>query len=236
MKLRLLSKTLKPALLFLLCLATARLAEGQGLTVRGRVIDEQGQPVAGATVIEKGTSNGTITDEKGGFILHASDQDDSLVISNIGYEKTKLKAAAAKGTTLTLRRSSNELDQTVIRAYGTTTRRLNTGDISTVTAREIGQQPVSNPLAALEGRVPGLVVTQSSGVPGSAFKVQIMGQNSIAQGSEPLFVIDGIPYAPNNNFTNQLTSAAVANDRSGLSPFSSLNPSDIASVEILKDA
>lgn len=236
MKLRLLSNTLRGALLFLLFLMTAALAQGQSITVRGRVIDGQGQPVAGATVIEKGTSNGAITDEKGGFVLHASNENDSLVITSIGYERQAFKPSGSRGVTVTLNKSSNELDQTVIRAYGTTTRRLNTGDISTVTAKEIAQQPVSNPLAALEGRVPGLVVTQSSGVPGSAFKVQIMGQNSIAQGSEPLFVIDGIPYGPNNDFTNQLSSAAVANDRSGLSPFSSINPSDIESVEILKDA
>ncbi len=119
-----------------------------------------------------------------------------------------------------------ELDQVVMMAYGQTTRRLTTGNISKVSAEEISRQPVSNPLAALQGRVPGLVITQTSGVPGSAFKIQIQGQqsigakgNTIVVSNDPLYVIDGVPFATGGSVLNQLTSAAGNPDQGfGLSP------------------
>jgi hypothetical protein len=93
---------------------------------------------------------------------------------------------------------------------------------------------VQNVLAALEGRVAGLIINQTTGVTGGKFKVEIRGRNSIAQGSEPLFVIDGVPLASNNNNINQLTSALASIAGQGLSPFNGINPSDIESIEILK--
>jgi TonB-linked SusC/RagA family outer membrane protein len=228
----------KPAclkiLFFLVCLLTGYAGTAQ--TITGKVVDEQGIPVIGATVVEKGTNNGTTTNVSGEFSITDVPKNAKLVISSVGFEKQEIKLSGKSEFTITLKKKTNQLDETVIRAYGTTTRRLNTGDISTVTAKEIAQQPVSNPLAALEGRVPGLVVTQSNGVPGSGFSVQIRGQNSIAQGSEPLFIIDGVPYAPGNNFTNQFISAAGPNSQTGLSPFSVIDPSNIQSIEVLKDA
>jgi TonB-linked SusC/RagA family outer membrane protein len=236
MNLRLLFQTVQKVLLFFFCLAISFFAEGQSFTVRGRVTDLNGQPIAGATVLQKGTRNGTITDDHGQFTLTGSGHATSFYISSIGYEKQEVKADGSSRLTVILKRSSNELDQTVIRAYGTTTRRLNTGDISTVTAKEISGQPVANPLAALEGRVPGLVVSQTSGVPGAAFKVQIMGQNSLEQGSDPLIVVDGVPFTAGNTPLNNIANAAGSGGTSGISPLNTIDPANIESIEVLKDA
>lgn len=223
--------------ILLVALWGMRPAFSQSVSVSGKVLNEKGASLPGVTISVKGTTNGTITNEEGIFVLQDVGREATLLISSIGFEKKEIKLKGETYITIILKPQANQLDETVIMAYGTTTRRLNTGDISTVTANEIAQQPVSNPLAALEGRVPGLLVTQSNGVPGSSFKVQIRGQNSIAQGSEPLFIIDGVPFAPGNSSITQMVSQATPTGTTlGLSPFNSINPSDIESIEVLKDA
>lgn len=225
-------------LLFLsVCLFASLFVNAQTITVRGKVINTDGVSIAGATVAIEGVQNGAITDNNGIFVLGKVNPDASLIISSIGYEKQVVTLHGEKKVKIVLKKKNNKLDQTVIIAYGTTTERLNTGNISTVTAREIQQQPVSNPLAALEGRVPGLIVTQTSGVPGASFKLQIRGRNSIMQGSDPLIIIDGVPYAPGNTSVSQMISAATPNGTLlGLSPLNSISPGDIESIEVLKDA
>lgn len=203
------------------------------LKVRGTITDQNGEPLAGASIEIKGTEVGTITNEKGAFSLENIKSNSTLVISNISYETLELPVEGKVNIDIKLKPVLNTLDETLVIAYGKVTQRYNTGSVSKVSSDVIAEQPVANPLAALEGRVPGLVVTQSNGLPGSFFKVQIRGQNSLAQGSDPLFIIDGVPFAPNNTATNQISSAAGAN---GLSPFNSINPNDIESIEILKDA
>src|SRR5262249_41074922 len=107
--------------------------------------------------------------------------------------------------------------------------KLNTGDVTKVTASEIQKQPVGNVLAALEGRVPGMVITQNTGAPGGSFTVQIRGKNSILQGSDPFFVVDGVPYPSQ---TMGLINGVLHNGN----PLNFINPADIESVEVLKDA
>jgi len=109
-----------------------------------------------------------------------------------------------------------------------------TGNISRVMANEIAKQPISNPLAALQGRVPGLEITQQTGVPGGNFKVQIRGQNSIRSiGNDPLFIVDGVPYTNTPMSFGETSQLILVN---GTSPLNSINPSDIESIEVLKDA
>ena len=110
--------------------------------------------------------------------------------------------------------------------------RLNTGDVSTISAQTIAEQPISNPLEAMEGRTPGIVITQQTGITGGGFFVQIRGQNSISSGNNPLYIVDGIPY-PSVPLSAYETSSGTTN---GGNPLSSLNPSDIESISILKDA
>jgi TonB-dependent starch-binding outer membrane protein SusC len=216
-------------------------ADPIGIDLKGRVINEKGEPMIRASVIIKGTTKGLSTDENGFFELKEVDAGATIVVSFAGYESQQIKINSKNNITVVLVPSVSSLDQTLVIAYGTTTRRLNTGSVGKLTSQEIEEQPVANPLAALEGRIPGLVVTQTSGIAGSGFSVQLRGQNSIAQGNDPLFIIDGVPYAANNSPINQVNSAAIplnstAGSSVGLSPFNSINPGDIESIEVLKDA
>jgi TonB-dependent starch-binding outer membrane protein SusC len=214
------------------------------IDVSGKVIDEEGHPLEGVTVSDKRSSKSTFTDERGEFVFKAAEENSVLVFSFVGRETVELPVAGKIHITVRLPIVSEALDETIIQAYGTTTRRLNTGTINKVSAKEIERQPVSNVLEALSGRVPGLIITASSGVPGASERVQLRGRTALDPSltdDQPLFIIDGVPYAPNNGFLNTLTSAygipaSNANQPGGLSPFSVINPQDIESIEVLKDA
>ncbi|MBC9915556.1 SusC/RagA family TonB-linked outer membrane protein [Chitinophaga varians] len=205
-----------------------------GSVISGVIKDQNGTPLPGAFIIVKSTQKGAISNEKGKFTLNNVPRGALLQISYTGYTP-KLMNATAEPMQVKLEVANNRLDETVVMAYGTTSRRLNTGNIGKVTAEEISRQPVSNVLATLEGRIPGVLITQSSGGPGASVKVQVRGQSSLINGSEPLFIIDGIPFAPNNGNINNLNSILSQKD-GGLSPFSMLNPAEIESIEVLKDA
>lgn len=207
--------------------------------VRGRVTDPDGEPIAGANVAVKGTNKVVVTDKDGNFVIADVSEGSQLEISFVGYEKRTVIVRNGTPINTSLAISTKELDVAIVQAYGTTTQRLNTGNIVKVSANEISRQPVTNPLLALHGRVPGLEVVQSNGIPGSAVKVEIRGQGSLIQGTDPLFIIDGVPFSAGNGIVNQITSAAN-NPRKisegGLSPFAFINPADIESIEVLKDA
>lgn len=204
--------------------------------IRGKIVDQNGKPMPGVSVTIKGTKKQTSTDENGNYSIAAS-SNDTLVFSFLGFGVEEREVGGNRTLNLTMVENIGDLDQVQIIAYGSTTRRLNTGSVGSISAKDIANQPVSNPLATLVGRVPGLVVTQQSGVPGSSFSIQIRGRNSIAQGSQPLILIDGIPFAAANENVQMLNSA-ISNfsQGSGVSPFNTINPTDIESIEILKDA
>lgn len=197
--------------------------------VSGRITNEQGELLAGATVSIKGTQQATATDLQGTFTLKNVSREVMLIISNIGYNTQIVPMNGKTLLFITLTPAINTLDETVVIGYGNTTRRFNTGNVGHVTAEDISKQPVSNPLAALQGRVPGLLITQKSGLPGSSFNVQLRGINSLKQGTQPLFIIDGMPLMLNSGSLSQL-----APDVQSL--LNTINPSDIESIEVLKDA
>ncbi len=199
------------------------------IEIRGRVTDENGKPVVGASVQVRGTNKGTTTNENGEYILYGVDEKATLVVSAIGFEMREVAVNGRTKIPINVKTSINILDEVQMIAYGTTTKRYNTGSITTVKSEDIAKQPVSNPIAALQGRVPGLQISQGKGTPGSFFTIRLRGTNSIASGNDPLFIVDGVPFAssPFNNF-----GGAGAN----VSPFNNLNPQDIESIEVLKDA
>ncbi|HTN05694.1 SusC/RagA family TonB-linked outer membrane protein [Agriterribacter sp.] len=209
----------------------------QTIDISGKVADENGNALLRITVTAVKSKKSTFTNEKGEFTLKGVLENDILEFTAVGYGKVEIAIGKKAFHNITMKLVVGLLDETVIMAYGKTTKRLNTGSIGKVDSKEITQQPVSDPLATLHGKVPGLVVTQSSGVPGGSLKIQVRGQSSLRQGSEPLIIVDGVPLAANNQaINNQFSILTTSNGTSGLSPIANINPLDIESIEILKDA
>jgi TonB-linked SusC/RagA family outer membrane protein len=205
-------------------------SSGNMLTVTGKVTASDGEPIPGATVRVKRTGDGVTTDGEGEFSLPKTRKNDLLLVSSIGYETREI-AVRGNSVLIKLNIVVNDLDETVVIAYGTSTKRMLTGSVSRVTSDVISKQPVTDPIIALQGRVPGLYITQSSGIPGSNITVRLRGQNSIANGNEPLYIVDGVPF-----LSTSLTNSVIGGGATTLSPFSNINPADIESIEVLKDA
>lgn len=199
-------------------------------TIRGKIVNEEGEPVPGVTIMIKGTQFGAVSDNNGEFTLERVESNSVLLLTSTNIETLEYHITGKVSLNISVKKRINKLDEVQIQAYGTTTRRTSTGNITTVKAEDIAKQPVDNPLYALIARVPGLIVTQTSGMPGAPVKIQLRGQNSlVGASSEPLIVIDGIPY--NNNIPGVNSTDGNMN----LSALSFVNPSDIASIDVLKD-
>jgi len=217
-------------------------AVGAEVTVTAKVYNELGQPMAGVTVRQKDSQNGTTTDAKGGFTLTVPDNNAVLVFSFVGYETVELRAKdIVTGSIITLKVAVSNLKEVVInKGYYNESRELSTGDVNFVTAKEIAEQPVANVLEALQGRVPGLVITQNTGLPGGNFSVQLRGQSSFQSGSYPIYIIDGVPYSSDLPSTFPYARGGdgtlLNSTLGGGNPLNYLNPYDIESVEVLKDA
>jgi len=197
-------------------------------TITGTVKDEKGIPLPGVSVKVKGGSVAVMTDGTGTFRIQAS-RTEVLVFSYIGYVSTERKVVDAAAVDVVLKAEVGTLDAVVVIGYGTTTRRNNTGSVTSISAKDIANQPVTDPLAALQGRVAGLDISAVTGYPGSGYSVHLRGQNSISSGNDPLYIVDGIPF-----ISESLSQFSGANGSQ--SPLSSLNPSDIEQIDILKDA
>lgn len=220
--------------------------------VMGRVYDTTAAPIRGANVDVLGSvSYHTTTDVKGDFEFPDLTKGDSIIVTYVGYYKALLIYEGATSVTFILHQSHSVLDAVVVQAYGTTTRRNNIGSISTVTAAQIEKQPVINVIDALEGQVPGLNITPTGGAPGSRTLVQVRGQNSLANASDqttvlntydqPLFIVDGVPMPLQNQplIGNSFASGGFVGplaNQAGLSSINGINPLDIESISVLKDA
>ena len=203
-------------------------------TISGIVTDALGQPVSGVTIQVGGTNVGTISEFDGSYSIQAA-SDAVLIFSAIGYKTETVPINGRQEIDLTLQEDITQLDEVVLNAgYYTVTEKERTGNISKVTAVDIEKQPISNPLAALQGRMAGVEIEQTSGLPGSNFSIRIRGRNSIrAGGNEPLYIIDGVPFSSSSLGEQQ---ASVALPGGAVSPLNNINPTDIKSIEILKDA
>jgi TonB-linked SusC/RagA family outer membrane protein len=213
----------------------------KNIDVSGKIMDKDGNPLMGANIKIRGTSKGTTTNADGFFSLKDIDDDAVLEISYVGFEAQLIYLKGRSSLTVNLNPKNSALDELQVIAYGTTTKRFTTGNVSTVKGEDIEKQPVQNVLLALEARVPGLFITQNSGLPGGGVTVRIQGQNSIGNGSDPLYVIDGVPLLsqlPATGIDGILGSSGGSGSggSSNGSPLSYINPSDIESIEVLKDA
>jgi len=204
----------------------------------GKIINEKGEAVPGATVTVEGTLKSTQTDAAGIFLLTDLQPDTRILVTSVGYEPQELKPGGNTHLIVRLVTAVNKLDEVQVVGYGTVSRRLNTGDVTSVKSEDIARQPVSNVLEALGGRVPGVYIQQSSGVSGSGFTVEIQGRNSLRtsnsnNGNLPFYIVDGVPYSSSSLDANTLIAGQVIPQAS---PLNYINPSDIESIEILKDA
>lgn len=215
------------------------------IDITGRITNAQGEPLAGASVIVKRTSKGDIADANGNFKLHNVNTDDVIEISYTGYKKQAIKVGDRTNFTLILEVAVDELDRAVVQAYGKTTQRFATGNIGKVTAEEITRQPVQNPLMALQGKVPGLDIVPTSGYASAPLIVELRGRTvlSTTLHSDPLYIIDGVPLnivGLNDGYYISGSPGFIQNGfpgpAEGQSPLYSINPSDIESIEVLKDA
>ena len=202
-----------------------------------------------------------MTDARGDFVLRGINPVNvTLVITYTGFSSKEYKVRDAGRFYVMMARSNDPLDDVQVVAYGTNTRRFSVGSVSTVTSEDIQKQPVTNVLLALEGRVPGLTVTPSSGAPGAYAPIQVRGQNTLLSNigastagqslnhfivnaqtpyDQPMIIIDGVPFAPGNQNISILSSLAgynSVNPASGISSMGGLNPSDVESISVLKDA
>ena len=177
----------------------------------GHVTDSQG-PLIGATVMEKGTNNGTVTDFDGNFTLNVK-PGATLVISYVGYESQEVKAG--DNVRVNLKEDGHVVNEVVVIGYGTQRREAVTGSVANIGGEKLNQIAASNAAEALQGRVAGVLMTQTSSKPGAEMQIRIRGQRSLSASNDPLIVLDGIP------FMGQL---------------SDINPADIKSMDILKDA
>jgi len=233
-------------------------------SIHGRILDSLGVPLAGASVMVKGSKRGTVTNAMGEFKLRGIEPAGVvLVVSFTGFTTKEYKVKEPSYVFVRMSRSNDPLDDVQVVAYGTNTRRFSVGSVSTVTSEDIGRQPVTNVLLALEGRVPGLTITPSSGAPGAYSPIQVRGQNTLqsnlgasvvgqtlipnsngaaqAPYDQPMIIIDGVPFAPGNQNISVLSSLAGyntlgLNNITGISSMGGLNPSDVESISVLKDA
>ena len=166
-------------------------AGAQTSTIRGKVTDEAGKPIASASVTIKGTNTGTTTDESGAFSISVS-PGKVLVISYVGYADQEITAGRENDITVTLAAANSQLNQVIVVGYGTQKRTAVTGAISSVNSKTLNELPVVNVQQALQGRVAGVQVT-NNGSPGTEPIVAIRGISSISYASNPLYVVDGFP-------------------------------------------
>lgn len=208
--------------------------------ITGFIKDNTGNAIPGATIQIKNSDKGTTTDNYGKFVLPDVGRGAKIVISSIGYQ-TKEILANTGNIIAELNPFINNLNETQIVAYGSTTKKYNTGNVTTIKESDLRDLPVSNPLLALQGRIPGLDINPTSGVPGAGISMRIQGVNSLINGNDPLIIIDGTPYP--SQFPSSLQYLpSILGDNGGSapgqlgSPLSFLNTSDIESVSVLKGA
>lgn len=227
-------------LLVLLFCSAAQLSQAQE-TVTGTITDENGLPLLGVNVIEKNTSNGTTSDFDGNFEI-TTGENAILVFSFVGFATQEVEVSGSENLSVTLSEDASNLDEVVVIGYGSQLRENISGSVSRIDAEAIENIPQVSVDQLMQGRAAGVMVTKNSGQPGSAVSVKIRGVNTITGSGEPLYIIDGVPISGDSqNISTSGRSVADGGIGAGsgatdVSPLSSINPNDIESIDILKDA
>ncbi|HEY4111329.1 SusC/RagA family TonB-linked outer membrane protein [Puia sp.] len=218
----------------LLCVLFTQTAFSQTKTISGTITDDKGAPVQGATVTAKGSKIGTSTKADGTFTINVPPNATVLVVSSVGFTAQDVAITGQTTVAVSLVPSQTGLNEVVVIGYGTARKKELSGSYSVISAKDFNSVPSATPDQLLQGRIPGLEVVVSSGQPGSATQVKIRGNNSVRSGTDPLYVVDGIPLdgrsARPSFSVNGLGQTPDAN------ALTWINPADIESISVLKDA
>src|SRR5690606_31854353 len=196
-------------------LSTAYPVFSQNLTITGKVVSADEQlPIPGATVMMKGTTTGTVTDIDGNYTLPLPQRQGTLVVSFVGYKTQEIAIDNRSIVNVTLETDLSDLEEVIVIGYGEVKKSNVTGSIVSVDVRDLSKVPTTNVMESLQGRLPGVDITRSSGQAGAGINITVRGNRSLTASNSPLFIVDGIQY----------------------SNIQDLNPNDIQSMEVLKDA
>ncbi len=207
---------MRKLIMLLLCqILVMQFSFAQGRVITGKVTDTDGAPVSNATIFIKGTKTGTTSQQDGSYSISVSANAKALVISAVGMNTQELPIGTSQVINTTLTLADKSMEEVVVVAYGTAKKVTLTGSTGTIKAADIAKRPVSNITNAIEGAIPGVVVASANGQPGSGNAIRIRGFGSINASSQPLFVVDGVPY---------------------IGGTSNINPDDVESTTVLKDA
>ncbi len=202
----------------LLCVTFTQLAFSQTKVVTGTIIDDKGAPVQGASVTVKGSNKGgTTTNVQGAFTLTVPANATTIVASSVGFNRQEIDITDKSAVSITLTTSSTALNEVVVTGYGTARKKDLTGAVSQISSKDFTTGNLANPAQLIAGKVPGVVVTQPGGDPNGVFTIRLRGQASLSGGQTPLIVVDGVPLDDPATFSN-------------------IPASDIASIDVLKDA
>lgn len=199
--------------LFLLFVAITLNVSAQTTTIKGKVKDKTGEAIIGASILEKGTSKGTITDMDGNFTLKVN-ANATVVVSYIGMKSQEISVKGKTTLDVTLQDDAQTLDEVVVIGYGTVAKKDLTGSVASVNAKQLEAIPVSSASEALTGKLPGVTITTTEGSPDANIKIRVRGGGSLSQDNSPLYIVDGFP----------------------VSSISDIAPSEIQSIDVLKDA
>ncbi len=204
----------------------------QGISVSGIVKDKTGNSIPGVSVVEKGTSNGTVTDLNGNYKIAVKGSSSALIYSFIGLKSKEIEVGNNRKLDVVLEEEFVGVDEVVVVGYGTQKRANITGSVASISPEAIKSRPITNIEEALQGQVAGLSISSTGGQPGAATKMNIRGISSVSGSSQPLIVVDGFPMSD----VSTSGGGGLEGFSAQMSSFSYINPDDIESVEVLKDA
>ncbi|GAA4499691.1 SusC/RagA family TonB-linked outer membrane protein [Hymenobacter ginsengisoli] len=197
----------------------------QTQAISGRITGTDGNPVPGATVVERGTTNGVTSDADGVFRL-AVKPGATLVISSVGFTTQTVPVGSRSAVNVTLAASTTDLGEAVVVGYGTQTKADLTGSVAQLASKDVGNQPVQSFEQSIQGKAAGVFIENSSGKLGQGIKVRVRGVSSISGNAQPLYVVDGVPVVADN----------MSSTEAATNPIADINPNDIESISVLKDA
>ncbi|MDI1307025.1 MAG: TonB-dependent receptor plug domain-containing protein, partial [bacterium] len=208
----------KTILMLFLVFSSIIYGQSEKIKISGKLVDENNQPLPGASVLVKGTNSGAVTDFEGSYSILVGNASSTLTFTYIGYDQKEIAVGNQTTVNVKLTPTNNTLNEVVVVGYGTQKKSDVTGSVTSLSKERLSQLPVTNVLQSVQGAVAGVTVTQSSSAPGSGTSAQIRGASSISASTGPFIVLDGMPFS---------TTGGSLND---------INPNDIESLEILKDA